>query len=734
MTDKIFLSGLFAVLFTSSGFAVNPADYEKKPEGFPYYTGKVFPEAQKAFYKETFLPLEKVSILAGKGLDKEDIILNTVRNRIQECGGNAGTVKSASEGEGVLISLGDNDGFECPVPDKPQGYAISVIEKNGRKIICLKGHDLQGNLWAASSFNQLVKTENGRPFFREAEISDWPDVAKRGFISVPFYGDKMAFSWLMSCKINMVCFSSTWRPLYRETWRNGPNALQKSIIENMGRLLSPLEIEWYASIGPMGVAGGKNYIFDCSSENDYRIIQEYACFIAKNKGGLYLALDDFRFPVSDADMNKFGNARGADTYFISRLYKEVKTQFPEFRMIVCPPFYWGPDSGNPYSENREEYLKALGERLDPEIKIFWSGPRVKSREVNQTPVKWISDLLQRKPVFWQNTKDSPHTYWYCYVGDEYDCWGKWHYQEFFDDVDAYLFNANGYLDYPAIATLSDYLWNRKAYTPAAATRDSVAMMFGPEALPLYKDLNRQLTLLDTYDYSPSPGAGRELKSIRESMRKIAETYKKARDYNPTAMALLSGMEWYNKMAEQFVKTLETDPKFESLSIQAGESKALAEQEADLKKGRDIFLSAAEFDGGQTPRIYGYVSKEKDIDLARRLCTWINGAKTIRHSMKASFTVEPFPPSADYKLIISGANDDSLKPCKIRVAVNDMKIFEGASPFSSRKWSIKEFKVPAAALSQFRNSTLAISNLDDSDSMSGPPFFLLNYAVLRKTAE
>ena len=734
MTNKVLLSSVFSVLFALSGLAVNPADYEKKPEGFPYYTGKVFPEAQKAVYKETFLPLEKVSILAGKGLDKEDIILNTVRNRIQECGGKVGTVKSLAEAEGVLISIGDNEGCEISAPEKPQGYAISVIEKNGRKIICLKGHDLQGNLWAASSFNQLVKTENGKPFFREAEISDWPDVAKRGFISAPFHGDKMSFSWLISCKINMVSFSSLWRPLYRETWRNGPTDLQKSIIENMGRLLSPLEIEWYASIAPMGVAGGKNYIFECSDEKDFQIIHDYACLIAKNKGGLYLALDDFRIPITEADMKKFGSAREADIYFITRLYKTVKAQFPEFRMLVCPPFYWGPDSGNTYSENREDYLKAVGDRLDPEIKIFWSGPRVKSREVNQTQVKWISDLIKRKPVFWQNTKDSPHADWACYVGDEYDCWGKWHYQEFFDDVDAYLFNANGKQDYPAIATLSDYLWNRKAYTPAGSTRTSVAMMFGPEALPLYKDLNQKLSTLDTYGFYPSPGAGRNLKSIRENMRQIGEAYKKAYAYNPDALTLFSGMVWYNKMAERFVKALESNPKFESLSVQAAESMAQAEQETGLKKDRDTFLSAVEFDGGQVPRVYGYVAKEKEIDLARRLCTWINGAKTTRHSMKASFTVEPFPPSADYKLIISGANDDSLKPCKIKIAVNDIAVFEGASPFSSQKWSVKEFKVPATSLSQFRNSTLTVSNMEDTDNLSGPPFFLLNYAVLRKTAE
>ena len=80
----------------------------------------------------------------------------------------------------------------------------------------------------------------------------------------------------------------------------------------------------------MGKIGKNNYIFNASSEKDFKIIYDYCLLVAKNNGGVYLALDDFRFPLSNADKKKFGTAREADTYFINRLYSSVKKTISEF--------------------------------------------------------------------------------------------------------------------------------------------------------------------------------------------------------------------------------------------------------------------------------------------------------------------------------------------------------------------------------------------------------------------
>ena len=196
--------------------ATNLADYDANVPGFPYYTGKVFPEAQQAVYKNSFIKLQKACILAGKGLDKNNIIINYVSSRIKESGGKVSIIKNIQEADGIVISLGNNNICQTALPPKPQSYIIKTVVKNGKKIICLKGKDLQGNLWAASSFCQLVKSDKGQAYFRDSEITDWPDVANRGSIITPVADKKLILKWIIACKLNTISFNGLWRPLYRQ--------------------------------------------------------------------------------------------------------------------------------------------------------------------------------------------------------------------------------------------------------------------------------------------------------------------------------------------------------------------------------------------------------------------------------------------------------------------------------------------------------------------------------------
>jgi beta-N-acetylglucosaminidase len=728
---KLSLTALL-IITTVSLTAISLRDYDAKVPGFPYYSGEIFPKAQKAIYNNSFIELQNTCILPGKGLDKSNIIVDYISDRIKESGGKVTIINNIKDAEGVVISIGNNGLCKTSPPEKAQSYIIKVIEKSGKKVICLKGNDLQGNLWAASSFCQLVKTEKGQAYFRDSEITDWPDIANRGSIITPVVGNKLLLNWIIACKINTISFNGLWRPLYRQTWRNGPSALQKKLIKNLGKTLSPLGIKWYASIAPMGKVGKNNYILSCSSEKDFKVIYDYAMLVAKNNGGVYLALDDFRFPLSAADKKKFGTAREADMYFVNRLYTSVKKQYPNFELIFCPPFYWGPDSGHIYPESREKYLKTLGERLDPTIRIYWTGPKVKSRKITTKQLEWITALIKRKPLIWQNGKDSNHPYYYCYITDEYSCWSKWNDKDFYKNVDAYLFNSNGSMDCPTIATLADFLWNQKAYNPAESTRDMVSMMFGPKAYPLYAELNKHQSKLDIYNFKASPGAGRNIKQIKKDMKEIDSAYQKAYDYNPKAMQIHGGMERIYKLTKKFIKNVESNPQFGSSNKTEEACRKKAIKENGFDKNNDVFISAFSLTGGQRPRMYEYFSKRKKIALEKRLSTWINGKKTLYHSLKTIFTVNPFPPSGDYKLLITGANDDSLEPCKIKISINNEVIFEGLSPFNGQKWSTKEFTIPAKILT--RETNFKIENIEESDNRSGPPFLLVSYVILRKTTK
>jgi hypothetical protein len=71
--------------------------------------------------------------------------------------------------------------------------------------------------------------------------------------------------------------------------------------------------------------------------------------------------------------------------------------------LFCPTYY----SDDPVLESAlgrmpERYLEKLGAGLDPEIGIFWTGPRICSREYTEAHLAQVAARLGRKPFLWDN--------------------------------------------------------------------------------------------------------------------------------------------------------------------------------------------------------------------------------------------------------------------------------------------------------------------------------------------
>jgi hypothetical protein len=71
--------------------------------------------------------------------------------------------------------------------------------------------------------------------------------------------------------------------------------------------------------------------------------------------------------------------------------------------LLCPTYYsddrvlesaLGPMPGG--------YLEELGKRLDPQIEIFWTGPRICSREYTEEHLAGVAERLGRRPFLWDN--------------------------------------------------------------------------------------------------------------------------------------------------------------------------------------------------------------------------------------------------------------------------------------------------------------------------------------------
>ncbi len=81
----------------------------------------------------------------------------------------------------------------------------------------------------------------------------------------------------------------------------------------------------------------------------------------------------------------------------------VKANTSAGKLSVCPTYYSDdPVLDRVFGQRPADYLETLGAELDREVRVFWTGEEVCSREVSPGHLKRVSKLLGRKPLLWDN--------------------------------------------------------------------------------------------------------------------------------------------------------------------------------------------------------------------------------------------------------------------------------------------------------------------------------------------
>ncbi len=672
----------------------------------PFHTGaKAFPAPQKAAYTENFVPLTSVKLVPGRGIAKDDARLALLKIKFGRLG--------IAFSDKAPFTIRINTEPAPKAPEKNEGYALAVT-KDGAII---NSHDAQGALWGIVSLIQLVDQE--KKAIRVCDITDYPDTAVRGFLQDNW---KDALEFMLFCKMNTVVSQtgpqvSYFNPLAAWT------PLEKEICRSISQAFTSFGLTHYFGIYPWTMF----YVLPLSSERTFELHYEICSELAKHGGHVYFPYDDGRFPLPKADLDKFGAAASMDARYLTRLFQAVRKQAPAFKMVFCPPFYWGPDSAAAYPEPREPYLKSLGDGLDPAVDIFWTGPRVKGYVKTRAQVEWYAALTKRKPMIFQNGTGPHNTV--SYITDETPEWKTWHYDGFYEnDIAGFLKNAHMGAEAPQTTTLADCLWNVKAYDAAASIRNGVAMLFGKDMFGLIDPANKALAYLDKYPYGEvTPEAVTEIPEIERRAKIAEDAYNKGLAYNAFSLKnfpgwLGSAVGWYKNCAEAAKKAPDFYTKY-AREIEETKVTAAGEAGIDPAKG-DLFKSPVDMLGG-TLGVY-------DNKCPRRFANYIYGKRTTTGIVKIKFECDPFPPAGDYALHLSAQDDDAEAVCNIRIAVNGKTLFEGPNKFVRFGWSLEKFTIPFDCLK--RGNVLTIENIEDTANTQGPPWFMINYAVIKKAVQ
>lgn len=687
---------------------------------FPFYTGKIIPTPQQVTYYDEFVQLSKTAILLGNGLTADDFRIKLLADRITDYGGEVKFINSFSSDYRTVIAFGkdviEKQGLPGRCPGHAEGYAVYTVNRDNSQTVVVEWKDTLGLSWAIASLNQLITIENNNPVLRKVEVYDFPSGGPKRMVFLRPPYDVLAVMLAAQFKFNTA---SVYRhPNYAwADWRQDPPAEWKTDFKIAGEYFTTLGIEWYTAIHPLRHSPEEK--IDSKSEDDFAAIYRIASLIGEAGGNLKIMYDDHRFPMNPADKQNFGSAWKADIFFVNKLYSELRKKYPSIKILFCPPFYWGPkdDPSNVYGESRDEYLFELGQRIPQDTGIFWTGHSVISGIITREQMEWYSKRINRKPWIFQNTVGSPHILHMHYAGDPIPGFKEWYYDGFLQDIAGYFLPGDAVTQ----IILSDYLWNPQAYDPSRSVKEAIGTLLGPETYQSLLALNKKLSELDKYGLRVSPGAAKNISEIRNILIEAESIWQECLLFHPESVKRWAAMGDILSLQKRFLERLESHSDLSAFADAAEKVREIAVKEAAFDINNDVFLSPYDFLGGGGATEYGYRCE-------RRLATWVYGARTNLNCMKTTFRLEGGPTS-DYLLIISGQDDEDKNKCRIKITINNNTIFEGENPFVQFGWSQHKFPVKGVFLKEGGN-TLSICNLEDSSSTSGPPFFILNYAVLK----
>jgi protein O-GlcNAcase / histone acetyltransferase len=113
-----------------------------------------------------------------------------------------------------------------------------------------------------------------------------------------------------------------------------------------------------------------------------------------------LLFDDIPDRMHTDDRARWASFAEAQGDLTNRLFAWTRTHAPDGYFLFCPTAYCArmADTGL----GGGGYLDTIGRTLEDDIKIFWTGPEIVSREISIEQVRGVTQRLRRPPLLWDN--------------------------------------------------------------------------------------------------------------------------------------------------------------------------------------------------------------------------------------------------------------------------------------------------------------------------------------------
>ena len=495
-----------------------------------------------------------------------------------------------------------------------------------------------------------------------------------------------ALPWLAEHNLNflMLCYSS-----FRASamdWRADYTPEEMEQIRNLAEKGRKLGVNICLSFNP-GIWSKPPLVY--SSEDDYlHAWNKVRSVHALGVNWFALCLDDIGRELAPEDKARFGTLQAAHVYFVNRLWRDMRSLSPRPKLIFCPSTYFTADAAA-----HLEYITAVGNGIDPEVMMFWTGPQCCSSSISAEDARTFAKWIKRKPFVWDNYPVNDMYAWRPLLGPL-----KNRSADLASAVCGYIANPmkQWAISTIPLATTAMYLNDPEGYNPEKAMAEVVRSYLPSQQ----RAIQLLLSLYGSSFWGESEFPPQPRPANRDDAFKMLPKYRALRTMLSSDPALC-------EIWEDVKPTLEQDI-------------ALIERKCrDRRTESPLKAIGDDFEGG-AGSIYGYIQYGRAVN-------YVYAKPTGRDTMSVEFYLEKVP--SDRALLRLTARDgDTGRKSRVRISINGETVFESIAPFPHTGFETKLFDVPASMLKVGVN-TLTIANLEEEGALGMPPWFMVAEAEL-----
>ena len=339
------------------------------------------------------------------------------------------------------------------IPQKAEGYYLAV---NSNKVV-IAGNDGSGTFYGVQTFIQIASQQN----VMNVTVTDYPSVPQRGLVE-GYYGNPYSkenriglFELFGRQKMNVYIYGPKDDAYHKSKWREEYPATQAAQITEYVNAAKANKVEFVWAIHP-----GEDIQW-----ND----TDRANIVNKLKAMCKLGVRTFAVFWDDL-WNDDGSHGDEQAELMNYIAQQLEAAYPDVKpMIICPTQYnrgWA----------NAVYLPALGNIMNPDINIMWTGNSVVDM-INKGDMEWINGQIKRKAYIWLNYPVSDYCIDHLLMGPTYG-----NDLDIADMLSGFTANPMEYAEASKLSlfSIADYNWNMPAYDADASWEAAIEYLM-PES-------------------------------------------------------------------------------------------------------------------------------------------------------------------------------------------------------------------------------------------------------------